>query len=62
MKFGLALSGGATRGAAHIGALKAMAEEGMYPSWISGTSAGSMVAALYACGYNAQEMEKLLFL
>ncbi|NLU37205.1 MAG: patatin-like phospholipase family protein [Clostridiales bacterium] len=59
MKFGLALSGGATRGAAHIGALKAMAEEGMYPSWISGTSAGSMVAALYACGYNAQEMEEI---
>jgi len=59
MKFGLALSGGATRGAAHIGALKAMVEEGMYPSWISGTSAGSMVAALYACGYNPCEMENI---
>ncbi len=59
MKFGLALSGGATRGAAHIGAMKAMAEAGLYPSWISGTSAGSMVAALYACGYSVQEMEQI---
>lgn len=59
MKFGLALSGGATRGAAHIGAMKAMAEAGMYPSWISGTSAGSMVAALYACGYSVEEMEQI---
>ena len=59
MKFGLALSGGATRGAAHIGAMKALEEAGMVPSWISGTSAGSMVAALYACGYSIGEMEKI---
>jgi NTE family protein len=57
MKFGLALSGGATRGAAHVGAMKALAENGLYPSWISGTSAGSMVAALYASGCSIQEME-----
>jgi NTE family protein len=57
MKFGLALSGGATRGAAHIGAMKALAENGLYPSWISGTSAGSMVAALYASGCSIKEME-----
>ncbi len=59
MKFGLALSGGATRGAAHIGAMKALAEHGLYPSWISGTSAGSMVAALYAAGCSIREMEKI---
>jgi NTE family protein len=59
VKFGLALSGGATRGAAHIGAMKALAEAGLHPSWISGTSAGSMVAALYACGYSAGDMEKI---
>lgn len=59
MKFGLALSGGATRGAAHIGAMKALAEHGLYPSWISGTSAGSIIAALYAVGYSIEEMEKI---
>lgn len=59
MRFGLALSGGATRGAAHVGAMKAMAEAGMYPSWISGTSAGSMVAALYACGHSVADMEQI---
>ncbi len=59
MRFGLALSGGATRGAAHIGAMKALEEAGLVPSWISGTSAGSMVAALYACGYSVNEMEKI---
>ena len=59
MEFGLALSGGATKGAAHIGAMKALQEAGLVPSWISGTSAGSMVAALYACGYNIKEMENI---
>ncbi|HHT65700.1 MAG TPA: patatin-like phospholipase family protein [Clostridiales bacterium] len=59
MKFGLALSGGATRGAAHVGVMKALAEADLHPSWISGTSAGSMVAALYACGYNTQELEAI---
>lgn len=59
MKFGLALSGGATRGAAHVGVMKALAEADLHPSWISGTSAGSMVAALYACGYSVQEMEEI---
>lgn len=59
MKFGLALSGGATRGAAHIGAMKALEEAGLVPSWISGTSAGSMVAALYANGYSVDEMEDI---
>lgn len=59
MKFGLALSGGALRGVAHIGVLKALSEHGLYPSYISGTSAGGMVAALYACGYNANEMERI---
>ncbi len=58
MRFGLALSGGALRGVAHVGVLKALSENGLYPSYISGTSAGSMVAALYACGYSAVEMEK----
>jgi len=50
MKIGIALSGGGARGIAHIGVLKALAEMGVEISVISGTSAGSIVAALYAYG------------
>jgi len=57
MEFGLALSGGGLRGAAHIGVLKALAEEKLTPSWISGTSAGSIVAGLYSCGFSPTEIE-----
>lgn len=59
MRFGLALSGGGIRGVAHIGVLKALEEEGLVPSWISGTSAGSIVAGLYAYGYSIQELEDI---
>lgn len=60
MRFGLALSGGGIRSAAHIGVLKALEENGLRPSWISGTSAGSIVAGLYACGYSPLEMENVV--
>lgn len=59
MRFGLALSGGALRGVAHIGVLRALMEGGLFPSWISGTSAGSIIAALYACGYTPLQMEQI---
>lgn len=59
MEFGLALSGGGLRGGAHIGVLKALEEERLYPSWISGTSAGSIVAGLYTCGYSPKEIEEI---
>ena len=59
MRFGLALSGGGIRGVAHIGVLKALEEEGMVPSWIAGTSAGSIVAGLYAYGYSTQELVEI---
>lgn len=52
MKLGLALSGGGVKGAAHIGVLQALKEEGINIDYISGTSSGSIVATLYACGYN----------
>lgn len=60
MRFGLALSGGGLRGGAHIGVLKALEEENLHPSWISGTSAGSIVAGLYSCGYSPKEIEKIV--
>ncbi|SHI54305.1 patatin-like phospholipase family protein [Algibacter luteus] len=51
MKLGLVLSGGGIRGAAHLGAIKALEEHGISPNYIAGTSAGAIVGALYAYGY-----------
>jgi len=51
MKIGLALSGGGARGVAHIGVVKALEELGLEFSIISGTSAGSIIGAMYAYGY-----------
>ncbi|MDF4202976.1 patatin-like phospholipase family protein [Maribacter sp. SA7] len=50
MHTGLVLSGGGIRGVAHIGVIKALEEHGIYPTHISGTSAGAIVGALYAGG------------
>ena len=55
-KIGLALSGGGTRGIVHVGVLKALEENGIHPTIISGTSAGSIVGAMYAHGYSPAEM------
>jgi NTE family protein len=52
MRIGLALSGGGARGIAHIGVLKALDEMGVKIAVLSGTSAGSLVGALYAYGYS----------
>ncbi len=59
MKLGLALSGGGVKGAAHIGVLEALKEENIKIDYISGTSSGSIVAALYACGYTPKEIYEL---
>ncbi|HQV33320.1 MAG TPA: patatin-like phospholipase family protein, partial [Calditrichia bacterium] len=47
---GLALSGGAARGIAHIGVLQAFKENGIIPDFLAGTSIGSLVAGLFAFG------------
>lgn len=52
MKIGLALSGGGIKGVAHIGTLKAITEQGIKIDYITGTSAGAIVGALYAAGYS----------
>jgi NTE family protein len=57
-KLGLALSGGATLGAAHIGVLKAFEESSIDIHCISGASIGAYVAALYAFGTSTDDIEK----
>lgn len=59
MKIGLALAGGGIKGAGHIGAIKALEENGIEVSYIGGTSIGSIVTALYSMGYTTEEMLKL---
>jgi len=58
-KLGLALGGGAARGFAHIGVIQALEEAGIFPEILAGTSAGSVVAALYASGKNGQALQKI---
>jgi NTE family protein len=56
---GLALSGGGFRGVAHIGVLRTLERYGLQPDFISGTSSGSLVGALYASGRTADQIESL---
>jgi len=58
-KIGLALSGGAARGFAHLGVLKVFAEHEIPIDYIAGTSAGSIVGAAYASGMSAEEIAAL---
>ncbi|MTI94124.1 MAG: patatin-like phospholipase family protein [Firmicutes bacterium] len=60
MNWGLALSGGALRGAAHIGVLAVLEENDLAPDYIAGTSSGSLVAALYALGFSARHMQEIM--
>lgn len=55
----LVLSGGGAKGAAHIGVIRALEEEGIPIDYIAGTSAGAIIGALYASGYNPDEMEDI---
>ncbi len=59
MTLGLALSGGGIRGIAHAGVLKAFEEKNIKIDIIGGTSSGSIVASLYAMGYNPEEIYRL---
>ncbi len=59
IKIGLALGGGAARGFAHIGVIKALEAQGIVPDIIVGTSAGAVVGALYASGLSGFELQKV---
>ena len=57
LKIGLALGGGGARGACHIGVLKVLEANGIVPDIVAGTSAGSMIGAMYASHHNAKVVE-----
>lgn len=59
LKLGLALGGGAARGFAHVGVIQVLEEAGLRPSHVAGTSAGSLVAALYASGKTPTELVRV---
>ena len=55
----LVLGGGATRGLAHIGVIKAFEENGIEFDYVAGTSVGSLIGAFYAAGYTSAQMEEM---
>ncbi|MFJ3047796.1 patatin-like phospholipase family protein [Herbaspirillum chlorophenolicum] len=59
IRIGLALGGGAARGFAHIGVIKALESQGIDADIVAGTSAGSLVGALYAAGNDGFALQKL---
>lgn len=59
-KFALVLGGGAAKGYAHIGVIKALEKHGLKPDLIVGTSMGALVGALYASGKNTKHMQELV--
>ena len=58
-RIGLALGGGAARGFAHIGVIQVLEEAGIHPALVSGTSAGSLVAAIYASGKTGAQLQRV---
>ena len=58
-KLGLALGGGAARGFAHIGVIQVLEESGIKPDLVVGTSAGSLVASIYAIGKDGKALQKI---
>lgn len=60
-KVALVLGGGAARGFAHVGVIKVLEAQGISPDIVVGTSAGSVVGALYAGGYSGFELQKIAF-
>jgi NTE family protein len=59
-KIGVTLSGGGAKGLAHIGILKAIDSAGLNVDYITGTSMGSIMGSLYAIGYSADSIEKIV--
>lgn len=60
-RLGLALGGGGTKGFAHVGVIKALEAQNLAPAFVSGTSAGSVVGALYASGMSGFTLQEASF-
>lgn len=60
-KVGLVLSGGGAKGLAHIGVIRALEENSIPVDYITGTSMGAIIGALYASGYSPEEMEAIIY-
>ncbi|HOZ64073.1 MAG TPA: patatin-like phospholipase family protein [Burkholderiaceae bacterium] len=58
-RIGLALGGGAARGFAHVGVIQVLEEAGIKVDLVAGTSAGSLVAAIYASGKNGTQLQQV---
>ncbi|WP_373264288.1 patatin-like phospholipase family protein [Hungatella hathewayi] len=58
--YGIAFAGGGTRGAAHVGVLLALEEEGLLPDYVAGTSAGGIVAGIYGAGVELGMMKEVV--
>lgn len=58
-RIGLALGGGAARGFAHVGVIQILEEAGIRPTLVTGTSAGSLVAAIYASGKTGTQLQQI---
>ena len=59
-KIGLALSGGGALGFAHIGAIQALEEHGVKPDFISGSSMGAIIGAIYCAGYSPAKIMRII--
>ena len=59
-KIGVVLSGGGAKGLAHIGILKAIDSAGLKVDYITGTSMGSIIGAMYAIGYSGDSIQKIM--
>lgn len=60
LKIGIALSGGGVRGISHLGVLKALNEAKIFPTKVSGSSAGAIAGAMYCQGYKPEEILKII--
>lgn len=58
-RVGLVLGGGAARGFAHVGVIQVLEEAGIKPDLVVGTSAGSLVAAIYASGKTGAQLQQI---
>ena len=58
-KVAIVFGGGAARGLAHIGVIKALEENDISFDYVAGTSVGSLIGAFYAAGFSAEKMEKI---